>query len=314
MPRVLLTHPVHEVGLSALTSAGLAITVSPSPDRETILSLLPKMDALMVRTAGVYDGELMDHGPNLKVIGRHGVGVDHIDIDAARERGITVVNAPEANSMAVAEYAAGLMVSLLRFLPEADQAARAHEWTARDRLIGTELFGRTVGIVGLGRVGSRIARICRLGFQMRVIYYDIDRKYDIEDELGIEFVSFDEVISQADILTLHTPLTPLTHSMMNEETLGRMKEGTWLLNTSRGRVVDLDALVATLNRGHLAGAALDVFPEEPVPADHPILTMSNVRLSPHMASRSAESMVRMSLVAEDIVRVLKGETPRFPVT
>ena len=311
---VVLTHPIHEDGLNALTSSGLRITISPSPDRNTILSLIHDADGLLVRTAGVFDGELMDHAPNLKVIGRHGVGVDHIDLDAARERGIVVVNTPEANSQAVAEYASGLMVSLFRFMQEADTAPRVGDWNARDRLVGTELIGRTLGIIGLGRVGSRIARICSLGFQMKVIYYDIVRKPEFERDLGVEFASFDEVVTQSDILTLHTPLTPLTRSMINEKTLASMKEGSCLLNASRGPVVDLDALVGSLQSGHLAGAGLDVFPDEPLDPSHPIMSLPNVRLSPHMASRSHESMIRMALVAEDVARVLNGEEPRFPVT
>jgi len=275
--------------------------------------MIPDADGLIVRTTGMIGGEVMDRAPRLKVIGRHGVGVDHIDLEAARQRGIVVVNTPEANSQGVAEYAVGLMLSACRFLPTADAAVREGRWAERERLIGAELHGHTLGIIGLGRIGSRVGRICRLGFQMRVRYYDIVRKHKEEKALGIEFASFEEVIAEADILTLHTPLTPLTRHMMNRETLSRMKQGAYLINTSRGEVVHLDALVESLRTGHLKGAALDVFPDEPLPPEHPVLRLPNVVLSPHMASHSEESMVRMSLVAEDVVRVLTGQPPRYPV-
>ena len=313
MPKVVLTQPVHEAGVKVLEDAGFDVIVAPSPDRETVLPLIKDADGMLVRTTGVFDGELMDAAPNLKVIGRHGVGVDHIDIPAAAERGITVVNAPEANSQAVAEYATGMMVSLVRYLPKAHKAVLAGTWSDREQLIGSELLGRTLGIIGLGRVGSRVGRICKLGYQMRVLYYDIDRKYHQEDALGVEFASFDEVIAQADILTMHVPLTPLTKNMVNADTLAALKPGAYVINTSRGAVVDIDALDESLENGHTAGAAIDVFPEEPMPTAHPLLNRSDVILSPHMASHSQEAVIRMALVAEDIVRVLRGEEPKHPV-
>ena len=313
MPQVLLTQPVHEAGIRVLESAGMEVVVAPSPDRETVLGLIGTADGMLVRTTGVFDGDLMDHAPRLKVIGRHGVGVDHIDLAAAAARGVTVVNAPEANSQAVAEYVSGMMVSLVRFLPEAHQAVLDGEWSRREKLIGRELLGSTLGIIGLGRVGSRVARICGQGFGVNVLYYDIVRKHEFEESLGVTFASFDEVVAAADILTLHVPLTPLTRHMMNTDTISAMKRGSYLINASRGEVVDINALDAALGSGHLAGAGVDVFPEEPMPTSHPLLQRPNVVLSPHMASHSEQAVIRMSLVAEDIVRVLRGETPKHPV-
>jgi D-3-phosphoglycerate dehydrogenase len=314
MPRVLILQPVHEAGTRALIDAGIDAVTAPDADRATLLRMIPEFDGLLVRTTSYrIDAEVMDRAPNLRVIGRHGVGVDHIDVAAAAARDITVVNAPEANSQGVAEYAVGLMLMVARGMRHADAAVRAGDWSRRDQLIGSELNGGKLGIVGLGRVGSRVARICHGGFQMRTLYYDIVRKHEFESELGVELRSFDEVIVEADILTVHVPLTDLTRGMINEDVLGRMKAGAILINSSRGPVVKLDALVAAISSGHIAGAGIDVFPDEPLPTEHPILSLPQVVVSPHMASHSQMSMIRMALVAEDIARVLQGKAPRHPV-
>lgn len=311
--RVLILQPIHEAGIAVLTRAGIQVIHAPGARRETLVRLMGDCNGLIVRTTSYrIDAEIMDQGPRLMVIGRHGVGVDHIDLDAARTRGIVVVNTPEANSQAVAEYTVGLMLSLCRSLNRADRAVREGKWSERERLVGQELHGYTLGIIGLGRIGGRVARICKLGFGMRALYYDILRKYD-QEALGIEFAPFDEVVRQADILSLHVPLTQVTRRMMNESTMGLMKKGAYLVNAARGEVVDLDALVEALRSDRLAGVALDVFPDEPLEPEHLLLRFPNVVVSPHMASHSNGSMLRMSLVAEDVVRVLTGEEPRYPV-
>jgi len=213
----------------------------------------------------------------------------------------------------VAEYTIGLMLSVCRFIPKGDRAVREGNWSERERLVGDELFGHTLGIIGLGRVGTRVARIAALGFQMRVLYFDIVRKHETEAALGVEFASFEEVLRLADFLTLHTPLTDATRGMIDDTALGLMKQGAYLVNASRGEVVELDALARSVREGRIAGAALDVFPDEPFPADHPLLAMPEVIVSPHMASHSRDSMVRMALVAEDVARVLTGQEPLHPV-
>jgi D-3-phosphoglycerate dehydrogenase / 2-oxoglutarate reductase len=314
MSKALILQRIHEAGVQALTDAGIDHVSAPDADRATLLRMIPEFDGLVVRTTSYrIDAEVMDAAPNLKVIGRHGVGVDHIDVVAAAERGITVVNAPEANSQGVAEYTVGLMLMVARGMRHADAAVRKGDWAAREQLIGSELTGGTLGIIGLGRVGSRIARICRYGFSMRVLYYDIVRKDDYEQEIGVEFASFDEVVAASDILTLHVPLTELTRRMMNRETIRRMRSGAILMNASRGQVVELDSVVEAIQSGKLAGAGIDVFPDEPLPTDHPILALPEVVVSPHMASHSDMSMIRMALVTEDVARVLNGVEPKNPV-
>jgi phosphoglycerate dehydrogenase-like enzyme len=179
--------------------------------------------------------------------------------------------------------------------------------------VGRPGTGAELGIVGLGRVGSRVARICARGFGMRVRYYDVIRMPAHEAELGVEFLPFDHVLTGVDILTLHVPLTPVTRRMIDAAALERMRRGSYLVNASRGEVVDIDALAAAIGAGHIAGAGIDVFPDEPLRTDHPILGLPTVVASPHMASHSDASLVRMALVTEDVARVLRGETPKFRV-
>ncbi len=313
MTRVVLTQPINPAGMAVLRAAGLDIRLAQSASREDVYPLLSDADALLVRTNGRYDADLFDHAPRLKVLGRSGVGVDHIDLAAAHERGIVVVNTPEANSQSVAEFTAEMMIAVSRFRLRADAAVRHGRWSEREELIGTELFGRTCSIIGLGRVGSRVARICRLGFQMRVLYYDIVRKPEYERDLDIEFTDFPTAVNAADFLTMHVPLTDLTRHMIDASVLKRMKPTAYLLNAARGEVVDTHALARALQEKSIAGAAIDVFPEEPLPTDDPLQRAPNTVFSPHMASHTADAVRRMSLVAEDVIRVLNGEPPLYPV-
>ena len=314
MPRVLILQPIHDAGGRALTDAGIDAVTAPNADRGTLLDLIPEFDGLIVRTTSYrIDSEVMDRAPRLRVIGRHGVGVDHIDIAAAAARDIVVVNAPEANSQGVAEYTVGLMLMVTRHMRHGDAAVRSGNWSERERLIGGELHEHTLGIIGLGRVGSRVARICAGGFGMRVLYHDIVRKHEFERDIGVEFRSFDEVVAESDILTLHVPLTDLTRGMVGGDVLHSMRRDAILINAARGPVIDLDAVTDAVRDGTIAGAGIDVFTDEPLSPDHPALSLPGIVVSPHMASHSGESMVRMSLVASDVVRVLAGEEPRHRV-
>jgi len=312
--RVLILQPIDSSGVQALLDANIDVLHAPNDSRETLLAMVRDVDGLIVRTTSYrVDAEVMDRAPNMRVVGRHGVGVDNIDVDAARSRGIAVVNTPVANSQTVAEYTVGLMLSVGRFIPQADESVRQGRWGERDNLVGIELAESTLGIIGLGRIGSRVARICSLGFGMRAIYYDIVRKHEHEGTLGVEFASFDDVVRTADILTLHVPLTSQTRDMMNADRLSRMKKGAILINASRGPVVDIDALAERLATDRLAGAGIDVFPDEPLSVGHTLLTSTSVVVSPHMAAASRPSLIKMSLVAEDVVRVLTGEEPSYSV-
>jgi D-3-phosphoglycerate dehydrogenase len=312
--KVLIFEPIHQKGLDHLTENGAEIVYAPGFSAEEICSVVVGVDAIIARAQGFIDGPVMDQAPNLKVVGRHGIGVDNIDVPAATERGIFVVNTPTGPVEAVAEYVAMSMVALPRKIPQADSATRNTDWEFRNRHHGPELRGKTLGIVGFGRIGRRIAEICGLGFQMRTTYYDVYPAPEEEEKrLGIVRVDLDELIAESDYVTLNVPLLDQTYHLIDSRALEKMKSSAYLINCSRGPVVDESALVQALESGSIAGAVIDVFEVEPVKANNPLLQLENVLLSPHCSGHSVESAQNLSMVASDIIRILEGEKPEFPV-
>jgi len=251
---------------------------------------LPKQisdaDALLVRSAVDVNAGLLEHAQKLKVIGRAGVGVDNIDLDAATRMGIAVMNTPGANAVAVAEHTFALMLGLARHITRADVTTRAGKWEKKS-LQGSELRGKTLGIVGLGRVGLEVAKRAR-AFSMEMIAHDPFVSASVARELGIRLASLDEVYAAADYLSLHVGLTPQTNGMINADSLKKMKKGVRLVNCARGELIDDAALAAALQSGHVAGAALDVFTEEP-PKGSPLLALENVLATPHIAGSTHEA-------------------------
>ncbi len=311
-PVVLLYEPLHDVAMRFLEERA-EVRLAPNWEERTILRLIGDVEGLIIRSNGRVTRKILEAAPNLKVVGRHGVGVDNIDCQAAQDLGITVVYTPGANTEAVAEYCVGLMLALARHIVQGDKALRSGDWRARYRLIGTELFGKTLGVVGFGRIGQRVARICHDAFAMQVLYFDIVEYPDVASQIGARRVSLDELLRTADIVSLHVPLLPETRGLINEENLRKMKRSALLINTSRGPVVDQEALIRALQEGWIAGAALDVFDPEPLPQDSPLLRLDNVVVTPHMAAHSEEGLVRMGMaVAEDVMRVIRGEPPVHP--
>ena len=250
----------------------------------------------------------MDSAPKLRVIGRHGVGVENIDCAAAAQRGIYVVNTPDANTQAVAEVTIGLMICLARRVCEAHQQVQDGDWKARHRLIGTELRARTLGIIGFGRIGRRIAQIAQNGFGMRVLFYDKARI-----ECDHEQVALGSLLARADFVSVNLPKTPETQGLIGVEMLSRMKRGSFLINASRGGIVDEGGVAEMLDRGHLGGAAFDVFAHEPIERENPLLNSPRIILLPHMAAHSRQAMIAMSMVAEEVIHVLSGKKPCCPV-
>jgi len=309
---VILTAPIHRAGTDALNGHA-TWSLLPGMDEDAVLSAVRDADGMIVRAVGFVGPAIMDAGPRLKVIGRHGVGVDNVDIEAATERGIWVVNTPEANAEAVAEHVVGSMLAFARRLVVADAATRVGDWTLRDRDYGYEVTGRTLGIVGVGRIGARVARIASLGLNMDVVYTDVIAREDLERDVGARRASFEELLEASDVVTVHTPATPQTIRMFNTEAFARMKSDALFINASRGPVVDEAAIVDALREGRIGGACLDVFEEEPLSTDSPLMDLPNVILSPHKAGQSETSMRNMSLVSLDILRVLRGEEPTYPV-
>ena len=310
--RVLLYEDMHPAGKQVLAQKAELIFAS-SLDEDDLVRQVQDVDALIIRANGAVTARLMDAAPRLKVIGRHGVGLDAIDLDAAKERGIVVCNTPVANVESVAEQTVGLMIAVSKYIVRADKALRDGRWQVRYQYVGQELWGRTLGLIGMGRIGSRVAEICRLAFGMPILYYDILQHVQAEQELGAKRLPLENVLAEADYVSVHVPLVPATDRLIGRAQFARMKKGAIFINTARGPIVDETALLEALTSGHLAGAGLDVYSIEPLQADNPLLSLENVVLTPHMAAHTHDALRAMSLVAEDVLRVLEDQEPVYRV-
>ncbi len=308
MVKVLVAAPIYEEALRRLRDAGFEVVYREYPSEDELIDLIRDADAVIVRSKPVVSRRVIEAAGKLKVIARAGVGLDNIDLEAARERGIEVYNAPSAPTESVAELAIGLMIDVLRKISFSDRLMRRGVW-AKKKALGRELRGKILGIIGMGRIGQAVARIAHYGFGMRIIYYDVRRcPKDVEEELRAECVDLETLLKTADIVTLHVPLVPATKHMINEERLRLMKKTAILINTARGGVVDTEALVKALREGWIAGAGLDVYEEEPLPADHPLTKLDNVVLTPHIGANTVEAQMRAGLeVVEKIIGFFTGK-------
>jgi D-3-phosphoglycerate dehydrogenase len=300
--KVLVAAPIHERALEKLRSAGFEIVYEEYPSEDRLVELIRDVDAVIVRSKPVVSRRVIEAGEKLKVIARAGVGLDNIDLEAAEEKGIKVFNAPSAPTESVAELAIGLMIAVLRKIAYADRKLREGVW-AKKECLGHELRGKVLGVIGMGRIGTAVARIAYHGFGMKIIYYDVRKcPKEIEAELNAKCVDLDTLLRTADIVTIHVPLVPATRHMINEEKLRLMKKTAILINTARGGVVDTEALVKALREGWIAGAGLDVYEEEPLPPDHPLTKLDNVVLTPHIGANTVEAQERAGIeVAEKII-------------
>lgn len=298
-------------GATARLRDALGAVFGPNLPTEEIRSLLPEAHALIVRTRTRVTEELLGLGKRLRVVGRAGVGLDNVDLEAARRRGIPVVHTPEASTEAVADLAIGLMLGVLRSIPTHDRAVREGAYSAsRARPLSQELGRLAVGIVGLGRIGKAVARRCRNGFGARVLFCDVvDPGYL---DFVAERAALHDLLAQSDIVTLHVPLNDQTRHMISRRELAAMKPGGILVNTARGEIVDEAALMESLEAQRLGAAALDVFEHEPLSPSHPLLRLPNVVLTPHIGAKTLNAEEQMSTVADDVLRVLRGSSPRFP--
>ncbi|NPA93122.1 MAG: hypothetical protein GXO56_05530 [Chloroflexi bacterium] len=279
---------------------------------EELLQVIGDYDAVIVRGRTKITAEVLDAGKNLKVVGRAGVGVDNIDLEAAKARGITVVNAPQASTNAVAELAIGLMFALARRIPEADAGMKRGEWLKK-KLLGTELNGKTLGVIGMGRIGSRVGELAK-ALGMRIVGYDPLIPADEIARRGAEpLASLDELYAQADVITLHVPLTPNTRGMIGKEAFAKMKPGVFLICAARGGVIDEEALLEALESGQVGGAGLDVFATEP-PGDSPLVRHPRVVATPHIGAQTKEAQTRVAEdIATEVLAALKGEPLRWRV-
>lgn len=310
MKTVLVNRPIHTVALERLREEVRVLTPYDA-GYEQVLDILAEVHGLIL-CAGLDMGTAeMDRAGRLEVIARHGAGVDTVDVGAATRRGIAVTFTPYGPTESTAEHALLLMLAVARRLPQLDRAVRSGEFRIRDRVMGRELEGKHLGIVGFGRIGKRLAEICRTGLNMPVSFYD--PFVDSETAKECEATSVDdlvEMVGTVDVLSIHSPLTDRTRHLVSREVIQAMKPGAILVNASRGPVVDEVALIEALLSGRLGGAGLDVFDPEPPSPDNPLFQMDQVALTPHLASFTEEGRTRMGLMAvEDTLRVLRGEQP-----
>lgn len=310
--KVLLYEPMHAEGTKLLEEK-CDVVYADSFQEENLVRQARDADAIIIRANGAVGKALMDSSSRLKVIGKHGVGLENIDLMAAREHGIVVVYTPAANAESVAEHFVALALMLAKKLRLGDMALRAGNWNARYELIGRELYGKTQGIVGFGRVGKKTARICRKGFGMSVLYYDVVGFPEAEEELEARRVDLKSLFTEADFISINLPLLPQTRGIINADLLRLMKPTGFLVNMARGPLWNEADVIKALREHWIAGAGSDVFEVEPSPVDNPLFTLDNFVGTPHMAAHTEEGTMRMSMVSRDILAVLEGRKPEFPV-
>ena len=309
LPRILIPHPIHADGLARL--AGRFTIDAPAKfDEARKREAFAAADAVIVRNIGI-DGALMDAAPRLRVIAKHGAGVDNIDIRAATERGIVVASVPGGNADAVAEGSVAMMLAAIRQVPRVHDLVASGNYAARWSLQYEQLVGRTLGLIGIGSIGARVARICAAGFRMKVLAYDPGLSAaEVRERGGEKVDDLHDLLRRSDVVSLHPPYIPATHHIIGAAELAAMKPTAMLVNAARGPLVDEAALVAALNEGRIAGAALDVFEVEPPPPDAPILTAKNVVLSPHTAGNTVDAARILACSSADIaLAVFAGEKP-----
>jgi D-3-phosphoglycerate dehydrogenase len=298
MKKVLLPQKICNEGLDVLKGR-VEVVIADDPSQETISPLMKDVSGVILRTTSRITRQMILSAPNLEVISRTGVGVDNIDVKAASENGVTVCNLPGLNNISVAEQAVSLLVGLAKALPFLDAAVRECNWSKRNANKSTELHGKTLGVIGFGRIGSHVAGVMSNGFGMKVLAYD--PYVSTSDNCDVAFCDLEEVLMQSDFVTIHLPATAETQGLLNRERLAMMKPSAYLINTARGTVTDETALIELLREKKIAGAGLDVFAVEPLPGDHPFTKMDNVLLSPHAAALTRECVIRAAVEAAQAV-------------
>jgi D-3-phosphoglycerate dehydrogenase / 2-oxoglutarate reductase len=309
--RILVTEPLSARGLDLLREE-YEVDVGTDLAAAGLVDAIEPYDALVVRSQTKVTAEVIDAARSLKVIARAGIGLDNVDVETATRRGVMVVNAPQSNVLSAAEHTMALLLSLARNIPQADRALRDGQW-ARERFQGVELHGKTLGVIGLGRVGTMVAQRA-LAFGMRLIAFDPYVSRERARSLAIELMpDLGALLVQSDVVTIHLPRTPETEALIGDRELSLMKEGARLVNTSRGGIVDERALEEALRSGRLAGAALDVFADEPA-TDHPLFSLPNVVVTPHLGAATAEAQDKAGVaIAEMVSLALRGEFVPYAV-
>jgi D-3-phosphoglycerate dehydrogenase len=304
LPNVIIAEPIADEGLDALEGTAQVVDLVGA-DRNAILAAIPEAAAIIVRSATKVDREMIEAGTRLTVIGRAGIGTDNIDVDAATEHGIMVVNAPNANTISAAEHTMALILAQARHVARADRSLRERRWE-RSSFQGMELHGKTLGILGLGKIGTLVAQRAS-AFGMRIVAYDPFVSTDRARRLGVAMLPLEEVLAVADVLTIHLPRTPQTEHLIDAGTIATMKDGVRIVNVARGGIVDEAALADAIRSGKVAGAAIDVFATEPT-TDSPLFDVPEVIVTPHLGASTVEAQGKAGVaVAEAVAQALRGE-------
>lgn len=309
MAKVLISDKLADAAVEILSKVpDIEVDFRPDlgKDKDELIKALPGVDALAIRSGTKVTAEILEHADNLKVIGRAGMGVDNVDLEAATRKGVVVMNTPGGNSITTAEHAISMMMSLARNIPQACAKLKAGKWDKKS-FMGVELSGKTLGVIGLGNIGKIVADRAK-GLKMRVIAFDPLVPKDLAASLEVQIVELDELFERSDFITLHVPSNPRTVGMINRESISKMKKGVRIINCSRGGIVDEDDLLEALNSGHVGGAALDVFSKEP-PGDAPIISHDKVICTPHLGASTGEAQEKVAVqIAEQIVDYLGNGT------
>lgn len=312
MAKVLVSDPVAAEGVALLRRGGLDVDVRTGLTPAELLEIIGDYEALAVRSETKVTAPILEAASKLKIIGRAGVGVDNIDVAKATERGILVVNSPEGNTIAAAELSVALLLSLSRNIPQAHASMKQGEWK-RSKFVGVEVYGKTAGVIGLGKIGREVAKRLR-AMEMTVLAYDPFLSQEQAELLGVQLVDLETLYRRADFITVHVPKTKETAGMLSDAQIETMKDGVRLINVARGGIYDEAAILRGLESGKIAGAALDVWETEPTPADNPLALHPNVVATPHLGASTEEAQVGVAVdIAEQIVAVLSGGSARAAV-
>lgn len=313
-PKVFVTREIPESGLKIIMEH-FDVEVWPEygpPPKQVIVEKARDADALVTLLTDKIDLEVFNAASNLKIVAQMAVGYDNIDVEEATKRGIYVTNTPGVLTETTADLTWALLMAIARRIVEADRYVREGKWKIAwhpKMLLGKDVYGATLGIIGAGRIGSAVARRAK-GFNMRILYYDIVRRPEMEKEVGAEFVDLNTLLRESDFITIHVPLTKDTYRLIDAEKLKLVKRTAYIINTSRGQVIDEVALYKALKEKRLAGAALDVFEKEPISMDNPLLELDNVVLTPHIGSASYETRSKMAeMVATNLIEFFRGRVP-----
>jgi len=301
MIKVLVSDALSAEGLKVFQeSKELTVDVKTDLKPDALKEIIKDYDALVVRSATKVTKDVIEAAKKLKFIGRAGVGLDNVDLEAATQKGIIVMNTPAGNTISTAEHTFSMILALSRNIPQANSSTKKGEWK-RSKFMGVELYGKTLGVVGFGRIGSEVAKRA-LSFGMKILAYDPFLSADVAESIGVEIAELKKVLQESDYITVHTPLTDETRHMVSDKEFSLMKKGVRIINCARGGIIDESALVKALKEGKVAGAAMDVFESEPLSPDNELLKLENVIITPHLGASTEEAQVNVAVEVAEIVR------------